>query len=152
MKRIFISLIVTVMVLTASTAQGWASEIDVSVIHRQKIMDTVGALMGALGCVVKKECILDNKAVTHSAEGIAFMAELSGPAFRDKTEGATVRHTAKPEIWHEWTKFQAGLKNMGETATKIAVLAASDNRNDAIEAVGELGKTCKNCHDSFRTK
>lgn len=147
-----ILLTATVIVLTASTEQGWASEVDVSVLHRQKVMETVGALMNALGCVVKKECVLDNKTLTYSAKGIAFMAELSSLAFKDKAEGATVKHTAKPEIWHEWTKFETGLKNMGKTATKVAELAASDNRNDAIEAVDELGKTCKNCHDSFRTK
>ncbi len=128
------------------------TDANATVLHRQKVMETVGALMDTLGCVTKKECTLDDKAVTKNARGIAFMAELSLPAFRGKAEGATVKHTAKPEIWSEWAKFEGGLKAMGDAATRVATLAVEAKREQALEAIGELGKTCKGCHDTFRTK
>ena len=51
--------------------------------HRQKIMETVGGLMAALGCTMEKKCTLDNKDLKHAGKGLAFMAELAPASFKD---------------------------------------------------------------------
>ncbi|KAF0118854.1 MAG: cytochrome C class II [Rhodospirillaceae bacterium] len=156
LRRKHIVLIVAALILAAGTTRSQAAdavtEANATVHHRQKIMETVGGLMAALGCTMEKKCTLDNKDLKHAGKGLAFMAELAPASFKDKAEGATLKHTAKPDIWNEWAKFETGLKAMGEAATKVATLAGADKRDEALAAVGELGKTCKGCHDAFRTK
>ena len=151
-----VAVVVAALILAAGTTRSQAAdavaEANATVHHRQQIMKTVGALMAALGCTMEKKCTLDNKDLKHTGKGIAFMAELSPASFKDKAEGATLKHTAKPNIWNEWTKFETSLKAMGEAAAKVETLAGDDKRNEALAAVADLGKTCKGCHDAFRDK
>jgi len=60
---------------------------------------------------------------------------------------------AKPEIWSDWTGFQAAATKMGEEAGKLAEIAAAGD-HDAIGAqFGSLGKNgCGGCHQTFRQK
>ncbi len=129
-----------------------ALEADANVLYRQKVMATIGALMKGLGCVLKKECALDDKAVAQSAGGILFMTELSDTAFKAQTESATVKQTTRPEVWSEWNKFKGGLEAMSSAATAVASAATLNNKINIDSSIRELSKTCKSCHDIFRTK
>lgn len=128
------------------------SKENTNVLYRQKVMTTIGALMKGLGSVLKKECVLDNRAVAQSAQGIAFMTELARTAFKPKTEGATIKQTTKPEVWSEWDKFQVSLEEMSQAATGVALSATEKNDRDLKTSIGNLSRTCKFCHDIFRTK
>ena len=125
---------------------------DANVLYRQKVMATIGALMKGLGCVLKKECALDDSAVAQSARSILFMTELSDTAFKSTTEGAKVKHTAMPEVWSQWNQFKIGLDAMSRAAAGVAEAATSKSKTTIHTSIKNLGKTCKSCHDTFRTK
>jgi cytochrome c556 len=55
---------------------------------------------------------------------------------------------AKPEIWTNWDKFEAGAKHLEEKAGALA--AAAKSGGDASGAADALFDTCKSCHDQFR--
>ncbi len=128
------------------------SQEDANVLYRQKVMATIGALMKGLGCVLKKECALDDKAVAQSAEAILFMTELSDTAFKAKTEGATVKQTTRPEVWSEWNKFKVGLDSMSSAAKELLEVSSKKKGKYIDSSIKNLSKTCKSCHDMFRTK
>lgn len=138
------------IVAVAPAAQ--ASDANTTVAHRQQVMNAAGAMMGSLACAAKNECQLDGKAVTGLAKGVSLMARLSIPAFKDKADGTTIKHTAKADIWTDWTKFEGGLKAMDEAAAKMATLAHDGKTADALAGLADLGKTCKGCHEAFRSK
>jgi hypothetical protein len=57
---------------------------------------------------------------------------------------------AKPEIWSESDKFKAAAAKMQEEMAKLNVAAKAGNLDAIKVAVGETGKQCKGCHDTYR--
>jgi cytochrome c556 len=55
---------------------------------------------------------------------------------------------AKPEIWTDWAKFEAGAKDLGTKAGALAT--AANDKGDVPAAAKALFGTCKSCHDQFR--
>ena len=59
--------------------------------------------------------------------------------------------TALPKIWDTYPEIGEYGKKYKQAVTELA--AAAGNGIDALKpAVGELGKSCKGCHDEFREK
>src|SRR5437868_3544618 len=70
------------------------------------------------------------------------------PAGSGPETGAKTR--AKPDIWAKPKDFEAAQKLFEQQAAKLHA-AAGGNNVDAVRAqFGEVGKACKNCHDTFR--
>lgn len=59
---------------------------------------------------------------------------------------------AKPEIWSKPAEFKAAMKLFSDAAPKLTAAADSGDAGAIRNAFGEVGKTCKNCHDQFRAK
>ena len=57
---------------------------------------------------------------------------------------------AKAEIWTESDKFKAAAAKMQEEMAKLNVAAKAGNLDAIKVAVGETGKQCKGCHDTYR--
>ena len=55
-----------------------------------------------------------------------------------------------PEIWAEMDKFNAGAKKMQDEMAKLNAAAKSGSLDAIKAAAGEVGKTCKGCHDDYR--
>ena len=59
--------------------------------------------------------------------------------------------TALPKIWDTYPEIADYGKNYAKAVNELA--AAAGNGRDALAAkVGDLGKSCKACHDDFREK
>lgn len=127
-------------------------EANARVHHREVLMESAGAHMATLACSMKNECNLESKVLKRAAKGIALVGELSIPAFKDPTPGATVKTTASAKIWESWDKFEQGLQAMSEKANILAKAAAAEDRDAMGAALSELGKGCKGCHDTYREK
>jgi cytochrome c556 len=70
--------------------------------------------------------------------------------FGEGSDKGTTR--AKPEIWQNTADFES---KMGDLKTAVASLQATVQGGDreAITAsVGDVGKTCKACHDEYKSK
>ena len=57
---------------------------------------------------------------------------------------------AEPKIWAEKDKFNAAATTMQEAMAKLNVAAKGGNLDAIKAAVGDTGKACKACHDSYR--
>ena len=57
---------------------------------------------------------------------------------------------AKPEIWQQPKDFAAKLKAFQLAAASLNKAAQGGNAAETTAAYGELGKTCKACHDTYR--
>ena len=71
------------------------------------------------------------------------------PAGSGPKEGVKTR--AKAEIWNKPQDFNAAQKLFQEQAGKLNTVAASGDVAAVRAQFGEVGKACKNCHDTFRT-
>ena len=57
---------------------------------------------------------------------------------------------ALAEIWKRPEDFKAAQKVFSDAAPKLLAAANSSDLNAVKSTYGELGKACKNCHDTFR--
>ncbi|WP_085442158.1 c-type cytochrome [Magnetofaba australis] len=127
---------------------------DAIVLHRQSVMEGIGAGMGTVVCVLKKQCDLPQKVVIRQAKTMHFLAKMNLEAFRAKTEGPLgVKTTALPKIWSDWADYEKDNKEMVEATEGLIKAAASSIEPQSLgPAVQALGKVCKECHDDFREK
>jgi cytochrome c556 len=57
---------------------------------------------------------------------------------------------ALAEIWKRPEDFKAAQKVFSEAAPKLLAAANANDVSAVKSTYGELGKACKNCHDTFR--
>ena len=58
---------------------------------------------------------------------------------------------ALAEIWSKPKDFEAAQKVFSEAAPKLLAAANASDVSAVKAQFGEVGKACKNCHDSFRS-
>lgn len=62
---------------------------------------------------------------------------------------ATTR--AKPEIWTDWTGFQARAGDYSAAAARLQELIAAGDNAAALEQFNVVRATCQSCHDAYRS-
>lgn len=117
---------------------------------RKAYMKAVGGAAKASNEMIKGEKPFDAKvAAEHMTKVSAGWDEFS-KSFPKGTEtgGET---TASPKIWESFKDFDDKGKAMAAAATKAAAAAAGGA--DAFKAAwGDVGKTCKGCHEVYRVQ
>jgi len=132
----------------AGRAQADSHENDgAQVEYRQTVMDIIGGNMGAMGDIMKNHLMLPGHVAVHAGQ-MAEMAQLIAPAFKDKIE--TDLTDAKPEIWQDWTKFEAAIGDFEEAARNLQGAAEGSDPAAVRPAMKALGKSCGGCHKPFR--
>jgi cytochrome c556 len=59
---------------------------------------------------------------------------------------------AKDEVWSHPAEFEAGKKAFFEATDKLAAIAGTKDANVAAAAFYATEKTCRDCHDAFKTR
>ncbi|MDH3604743.1 MAG: cytochrome c [Candidatus Tectomicrobia bacterium] len=115
--------------------------------HRQKVMQSIGGHMGAIGAIMKNKLPYEGTIAAH-AQALQMTSTVIEDAFKKEiTAGKT---DAKPDIWQDWEKFTAAAKKMGEEAGQLAKVAQSGDMAAVGAQVKALGKACGECHKPFR--
>ncbi len=150
-RSVTLALLLGAATMTGSTAL--AAEGDTEIENRKNVMAVAGASFKTIACAMKGKCSQDDKFLGLQARALAYSAHLATYAFgKGPFENATVKTTAKPDIWDDWDTFREGLDGMRKGA--LEMMAAAEVGDDAAfkKAFTKTGKTCKNCHDNFRQK
>jgi cytochrome c556 len=131
-------------VMLATAGAVWAGAIE----DRQAAMKEIGKAIGELAKIAKKEAPFDASVVKANAELIAQKLESAKAMFPDDTKpGGAVETWAKAEIWTDRATFDALDGKAQEAAMKMAAVTDEAAFGPAL---GELGGSCKACHEKFR--
>jgi cytochrome c556 len=131
-----------VSVPVVSTAQE-----DPVITYRQKVMQSIGANIGAVSDIMKFSLPYEANIAVH-AEQISRAASLIPSAFEEElSEGLT---DAKPEIWGDWETFKQYADDLKSASSTLAATAASGDPAAIGAQLKEVGGACKQCHDDFR--
>ncbi len=115
--------------------------------YRQKVMQSIGANMGAVGATLKNKLPYQNNIAAH-ARGIQIASMLIESAFKKRiTEGRT---DSKPDVWQDWDKFVAAAQKLRDESRQLAVVAQSGDMAAIGAQVKAVGKACGGCHKPFR--
>ena len=148
----FRSLLAATALLTATVtpvmAQGDPAEDALN--YRLGVFRTMAWSFGPMVAMVKNKMPYDAALFTQHAERVAFLSHLPLEGFiPDSRIGDT---TAKPEVWTERAEFEAQMDSMIMEAEKLFEVSKAGGLDAIRPQFGALGKSCKTCHDDFRTE
>lgn len=141
-------LIAAATLATALPAAAQFAKPEDAIKYRKAGMTMMAAHFGRVAGMAQGKIPFDAKVAAQNAEVATFMSTLPFAGFGPGTDKGETR--AKPEIWAEMDKFNAGAKKMQDEMAKLNAAAKSGNLDAIKAAAGEVGKTCKGCHDDYR--
>ncbi|MDO5620493.1 MAG: cytochrome c [Paracoccus sp. (in: a-proteobacteria)] len=109
--------------------------------------------MGVLAPMVRGEAEYNAEAATLAANNLAALAKYDLPGlFLPNTAQGQIDDTgALPAIWEKPEDFQAKFDGYVKGAEAVAAVAG-DGKDALVGAFGQLGGSCKACHDDYRAK
>jgi cytochrome c556 len=151
MKRLALTVIAAGAALTSLSAAAQFQKPEDAIKYRQSVMTVMGNHLGRIGAMAQGRVPFDAKSAADNAAIVVTMSKLPWVAFGEGTDkGLPTR--AKPEIWKDQAKVKDLSTKMMAEAEKFEAAAKTGNLDTIKAAVGDLGKTCKACHDDYRAE
>jgi len=145
------------MVLLAVSTLALAADgpYDKAIKARQAMFQLYNFNVGILGAMAKGKRDYDADVASEAASNLLAAASLGQSQFwppgSDNATDGNARTRALPEIW---STFPAITEKADALKTAAAALApVAGNGLEALQgAMGDVGASCKGCHDDFRAK
>ncbi len=141
--------VVAVFVLFAGVTSASAREIKPEELpagpirDRYELMEGIGKHAKVVGDAMKSGDF------SHVGEAAGKIHAAAGKILPLFPKGSTdPKSRAKPEIWTDWAKFEAGAKGLEQTSAALAEAAKSGG--NVPGAAKKMFHACKSCHDQFR--
>jgi cytochrome c556 len=148
MKRMFRSMLMAAAVCAALPAAAQFAKPEDAIKYRKAGMNMMAAHFGRVAGMAAGKIPFDAKVAADNAETAAMLSKLPYAGFIEGTDKGDTK--AKAEIWSESDKFKARAAKMQEEMAKLNVAAKAGNLDAIKVAVGETGKQCQGCHDTYR--
>jgi len=126
------------------------AKVEDAIEYRQASLSVLGTHFGRIGAVVKGTQAYDKAAVENDAAIVEMLSKLPWSAFPAGSTSADSK--AKPEIWTQPEKFKSAADKMQAEVVKLSAAAKSGDLNAIKAAFGSTGKSCKACHEDFKSK
>lgn len=139
------------LLATVAVAQ---SQEEKATAARQGLMKLISWETGPLFAMAKGDLAYDTAVAAEHAANLQALAQYAGhKLFLSGTSREELGDTTRalPAIWEDQDKFEQGFQDLSEQ-TAIVVAEAGKGQEQLRTAVGDLGKVCGNCHESFRQK
>jgi cytochrome c556 len=150
MKKTFfasIAMVVATLCLPFAAQAQFAKAEDAET-YRQSAFKLMGSHFGRMQPVMKGQVPYDKAAIAANIAVLNEISKLPWAAFGAGAEGGQ----AKVEIWLDPEDFKKAQEKL--TISLKALTSASDagNFDNLRVAYGQVGASCKACHDAFRAK
>lgn len=136
---------------TVAVAKPLAKDAALKVMHeRHEGMEAIGKA----NKILRRELTADAPNIAEVRSAANTIGNLAGKASKWFPEGTgpdVGKTGAKPEIWKQPADFNARLRDFQGAANALRLAAAKGDGAGAKAGYAKLGKTCKACHDSYRT-
>ena len=116
--------------------------------YRKAAFTVMARHFGIVAGMAAGKIPFDAKVAADNAEIATMMSKLPYVGFVEGSDKGDTK--AEPKIWAEKDKFNAAATTMQEAMAKLNVAAKGGNLEAIKAAVGDTGKACKACHDSYR--
>lgn len=135
--------------LWASAAQAQFAKPEDAVKYRQSALTLISSHFGRMQPVMKGQVPYDAAAIKANVEVLKTLSALPWAGFVADTEKGTA---AKPEIWSDAAGFKAAQAKFEGAVDKLSAASNSGNLDQVRVAFGEVGASCKACHDAYKLK
>ena len=129
--------------LLAFFSNAYADNADVAA--RERYMKDFRSANKAIGRLLKANPA-DMAALSRQTADLQALADKPWPHYA--SPAATGE--AKAAVWQQPQQFQAAIQRFSEATAALNSAAQQGNQAAAKSAFGQLGQSCKACHDTFR--
>jgi cytochrome c556 len=157
-KRLVV-LAVTIAVGVPLAAVAQQPKPEEAIRARQAIMRVMALNFGPIGKMASGDAPFDKSVFQTNAARLESVWSMNAgqyfvPGTDKPVQGSKIAEftSAKPEIWKEGDKFKQVAMQADQAIKNLAQTAKSGDEKEMKAAAGEVGKSCKACHDSFRAK
>ena len=152
MKRVISTMILSVAALLGATvalpAAAQFAKPEDAIKYRKAAFTVMGTHFGRVAAMANGRIPFDAKVAAENAELATMMSKLPYAGFVEGSDKGDTK--AEPKIWTEMDKFKAAATKMQDEMAKFNIVAKGGNIDAIKAAVGETGKACKACHDTYR--
>jgi cytochrome c556 len=119
--------------------------------YRQSVMNVNGRAFGPMAAMAQDKAPYNKDVVVKNTAIVEMMIGLPWNSFAAGTEkGAPTK--ADMKVWSEAAKFKEGAEKAQKAVAALASTVKGGDEKAIKAAIGDVGKTCKGCHDDFRLK
>jgi len=134
--------------LLSTTTMSFADDIEDAIEYRQSVFTAIKYHFGPMAGMIKGKIDYDPAAFTLHAERVAALAKMPGDGFIEGSDKGDTE--ALPVIWEKKGEFDEHLMALADNTSALWEVSKTGDLNQIKPVFGEVGKTCKGCHDDFR--
>lgn len=151
MKKLSILLVSGALLspLWMSSANAQFAKPEDAIKYRQSVFVVMASQFGRMQSTVKGQVPYDAAAIKANVALVKTLSTLPWGAFGPGTEG---KSAAKPEVWSDAAGFKAAQTKFEGAVVKLSAAADSGDLDKLRAAFGDVGASCKACHDAYRVK
>jgi cytochrome c556 len=151
MKKLSILLVSGALLspLWMSSASAQFAKPEDAIKYRQSAFIVMASQFGRMQSTVKGQVPYDAAAIKANVALVKTLSTLPWGAFGPGTEG---KSAAKPEVWSDAAGFKAAQTKFEGAVVKLSAAADSSDLDKLRAAFGDVGASCKACHDAYRVK
>ena len=116
--------------------------------YRKAAFTVMANHFARVGAMTSGKQPFDAKVAAENVAIVDAMSKLPWAGFVAGTDKGDTR--ALPEIWTEADALKGGADKMQAAVVKLSAAAKTGNLDAVKTAFGEVGQTCKACHDDYR--
>lgn len=145
----------SLLIGTTSLSQAADGPFDDAITARQAMFQLYSFNAGILGDMAKEKIPYDADIASEAANNLSAAANLGQSQFwppgSDNAAEGNIETRAKPAIWETYPKITEKAEALKESVAALVPVAG--NGLEALQgAIGDVGASCKSCHDDFRAK
>ncbi len=146
---ILVGLVLVTTALGAAYAQFTKPETAIK--YRKSVMFLIAQHFGRMGAMVKEKVPYNRQVFTHNATVVETLSRLPWEALMapGTDKGDT---TMSASVFAKQAEFNEAVQSFETQTTKLVSAAQKGDFMTIQTQFGAVGKSCKACHDQFRTK
>lgn len=148
MKKTLLAVTAALALLTACGQSAPAAEKGPNSEARSVAFKTMMPNFSSMGKMVKGDVDYDTEAFKQAAAG--FATESQEPFKHFESDGEGKDGDALPAVWSDAAGFKQAEENFHNAVAALNETAQTGDLEQIKVAYGNVGATCKACHDSFR--
>ena len=135
--------------LFAQTAQAQFAKPEAAIEYRQSALTLISSHFGRMQPTIKGATPYDAAAIKANVDLLKTLSTLPWAAF---PAGSQASSSAKPEVWSDAAGFKQAQQKFEAAVVKLSDVSGSGDLEKLRSAYGDVGASCKACHDSYRVK
>jgi cytochrome c556 len=148
MKALKIAMVGALALGIGGTAM--ADQYEDAIKYRKAAFTLVKGNFAPMGGMVKGEIPFDSAAFAEHATNVAAAAAMADDGFIDGSDMGETK--AKAAVWEDRAEFDEHMQEFQKLTQELAAVAKSGNMDEIKPKFAAVGKTCKSCHDDFKSK